>query len=661
MPQVTKRIQATSTLSSQSKSYAISPSGTISTTQYYNPLNLTFDTSSIKNCTSAKLVYKFSKAQFNKQYDMTGTVKCYTSIDSSIYSNDWGTFGTGSYEVNIDSSKLDRINTIDSITVDIDGIVKGYSGTKPDYTKQLGYLYETLDLENCYLEVSVNEPSVSSFVVTGGSADSVVIGTWVQEDVESWVVNAKLNGQIKVTTTGTTSGFSLPVGTFTEEGVYEFILSAYCGSTSVTATTNLQILLTHPVITTLEPNGVNQLNISNIQISFSGSNFTKYDIKAKQNGIIKWSNSASVSTTSFSFNMVKNLFDLGYVDLELTLTYDNGYYQTIAIQTARFLVYGVPSIPVITSQAIYSTPVPTINFRCSDLYISYQLELDGIVQTETYGSPNKYTYTSPLTNEAYHTFKVRVKNSYNLWSSWASVTFKVSYAELEEPMINVYADTSNGTIVINVESDDQSNFHNHSIIRSEDGTTWTVIATGISRIGSYKDISCSSGTKYYYKARAVDTFGGIKDSVAEECTCILTKSVLSIPDKDISVTLEYYNNFESAYKKVKNNTSRNYVQVCGLNVPKSQKSEVKYKSIQLSIAFKTKEEYENFMKLEDAEVLLYRDKHGLKMYCDMVISEYEEMQFYYRTVNVTLNEVYYSEGDYAESYDTGLIISYREC
>lgn len=633
------------------------------------PLVYEFDVSKIKNISSGSIQLKFSSLKgtllSDFSYHYYFPLKC-TQLDIE---EKFGYSSNGkTYSHTFTTNEKNAIITNDKLIFEISSYVydvcfRSYNDRDTgDQWVDDEYINGS-PLNEQYIEYTYTEPNVSYFAVSGTSIDSDITFTCTYEDVEYFTVYAILNENVVATKTGTTiTDCTFPLGSLTLPGEYTFKLIATYSGNTVESSQTVILTNTVPTITSLEPNGVNQLKSSNINISFSGTNITSYSIVAKHNGVSKWSNSGNNTSglTSFSFSMIKNLFDIGNVTLELTCTYSNGYYSTTTTQTATFLVYGAPSTPIISGLSEYTTPTPTFNFTCADSYISYQVEIDGIQKTETYGTPNKYRITDALSNNDYHTFKVRVKNQYQLWSEWASLTFLVSYAELIKPLINAYADDNNGCIVINAESEEQENFHNHSIFRSEDGTVWTEIAVSLGLSDSYTDLTCASGVNYLYKVRANDINGGIKDSEIVTCKCEFKNLILSVPYSDKSIVLKYFADESGLNKPMDNNTSRTFTQVCGLSKPKSKRTDLEYLSFGLELAFKTKESFEEFITFKDEEILLLRDSRGLKIYCDMAINKFQDYLHYYKSVSVTFTEVYYKEGDYEEAPSTAFTYTKNE-
>ena len=444
MPQITKRIYPTISVQRLVAKYNIDTDKEIMEASSYEFVQGTFDLSEVTNAESCKFVanvIEANKSVFGGFSASSFTVQMRYDISVLGVSVRNLTLTTGAKGFVLEAEEIAKVNSTNTCKFTLRPSYLSYSGSAPSYMQTFGNVYIAIDEEanqTSYLEYTVTEPLVEDFIVNGISIDLPITCTWVQEDVATWAVQAILNGNVIATKTGTTETTCtfLP-SDLTEAGEYTFKIIASNGSQTVVATATATLTGTQVAITSLEPNGVNQLKSSNINISFSGANITNYSISAKQKGITKWSISGKNTSgaISFNFQMVKNLFDIGNVELELTCTYNGQYYSNTVSQAATFLVYGNPSKPIIIAEQTYTTPTPTINFSCSDAYISYQVEVNSAQGTETFGTPNKYKISNALSNNEYHTFKVRVKNQYQLWSEWASVTFLVSYAELDRKSV----------------------------------------------------------------------------------------------------------------------------------------------------------------------------------------------------------------------------------
>lgn len=655
MPNVTKKIYGTAIYNSQVKDYVIASSGTVATNGDFNIIELHFDISTISSADVARMIIAVTKASVTNVGSTIDSSKIQKFIEAQSAAKTYlyNSFSTGDISLTLNSDGIGYLIENNLLKVYIDARILSYGGNPPSTMSTLCRLTINVDESSSYIECTTVEPVITSFLVEGNSIDSNIVCTWQQEDVDNWTLEVLQSNIVIATRTGTTiSGCTFLPGDIVSGGNTTFRLTASKGTNYKVVSQDVNLLFTQVKIINVEPDGVAQRRDSNIILSFTGNNITSYSIVAKQLGIAKFSQSGTNESglTNFSFTMVSNLFENGEVEIVVEANYVGTNYQNNDSMTAKFNVYGNPSIPIITAEQEYSTPFPTIYIAESDSYVSYILEIDGIEQSERYGNITEFTPSEPLGNEEYHTIKLKVKNQYQLWSSYARCTFFVSYSSVEEPQINVYANERKACIIINCESGEQENFRNHSILRKENGT-WREIAKELERIDTYEDSTCASQNDYEYKARAYDVYGGFKDSKIKKCSCQFEKTMLSIPFTDISVQIEYYKSESDVQKPITYNTSKSYVEVCGLSVPKLKNTTLKYRVLPINVVFKTKEKLEEFLKLENEDILLFRDKNGEKMYCSMSITTTQNMSRYYKGITITLTECYFKEGDYIEAED----------
>ena len=422
-----------------------------------------------------------------------------------------------------------------------------------------------------------------------------------------------------------------------------------------TTTINFTVYAYDATITSIWPNTTNELRKSNIQIGFSAKNFISYAISVVQNGVTKYAtngdNSSNVEDiVTKVFTLINSLLNVGNATINVNISNTRNGYTSTDSMSATFNVIDNPNVPKITYEQTYRTPKPTIYVSNSSSYISYKLSIDDIETSEIFGSVDQYYFESALENNKYHTFKVKVKNTYGLWSEWASVTFYVDYAELNAPMLNIYTDLKNGCICVAMESEQQENFISHSVLRLENNT-WIEIGKELERICTFIDNSCASGNIYQYKVRANDVYGGYKDSEIVEMVISFNGTFLSVPWTNEKIKLEYYNSEDDINKNIVPDNSDEYVRVCGLELPKLKKGSIKGRSLTLNIAFKVREKFDEFMNFIENDTLLLRDGKGLKMYCHIVPTNYKDYLRYYRCVTIAITEIYYKEGDFIEVPD----------
>lgn len=521
-----------------------------------------------------------------------------------------------------------------------------------------GY-YTTTDTETINFKITQITPVISSATLASTNVEkgTSITTTATGTNVTGHKVNIlDLNSNLVASDVGITFSTSiLSAGNYKAQIIAYYTKEGAYTSYSVATLIDFTVFTYNAEITSIWPNTTRELRKSNIQIGFSAKNFTNYVISAIQNGVTKYTNSGTSASNideviSKSYTMINSLFDEGTVTLTVSISNVRSNYTTTDTMTVTFTVIDNPNTPIINYEQTYRTAKPMLYCNCTSIYVSYQIAIDDVVTSEIFGVISKYYFDTALENNVYHTFKVRVKNTYGLWSEWASATFYVSYAELEIPNFNVYADIINGCICVAMESQSQENFVSHSVLRLENGI-WVEIGKDLERICTFYDDSCASSTVYSYKVRANDIYGGYKDSDSVEMAVDFSGTILSVPWTTEKLKLEYYANSDDITKSVSPNNKDTYVEVCGLSLPKLKRGTLKYKTLQLNIVFKSKEKYEEFINFIKNDVLLFRDGKGLKMYCHIVVSSEQDYIYYYKSVTVDITEVYYKEGDYIEVVD----------
>lgn len=614
MPQVTKRIQATSTLYDLTKSYAKTPSCTPVTTEAYDTLKLTFDVSNVKNATSATLVYSLSKAKFNKLAWETGNVRCFVEVDSVIYYSKLKDFSTGSESISIAQDKIQKINEKNIITVEIDGYVYDVdNGTATDYTRQIGYLYETLDVENCYLEVEVFEPKVTDFTVSGTSIDAPVTCNWNQEDVSTWTVTVKKNGVVKATKTGTTANScTFPVGTFNETGTYTFEITAVNGS-SATASATATLTGTQASISLLELPSQN-INVDEaFTISWVSQNQSRFVLNV---GGVQYT-----GTTQKSVTVPKGAISKGTKQVTLTVYYENAYYSNSATTNDSFVGYGKPSKPVLTTSASYNSARPTLSWTSSE-QTAYRVTIKQLLTTiETSGDVTSqlkyYIPSTTLQNNTTYQIEVQVKNKYGLWSDKATASFTVQFNMPPAPAIQAISDVTTGSIILSVSTTITTEYKNTEIWKREKGGSWKRMAYKLKAADVWQDFYVAGSIEYEYKARNIGKNGGVSESaiVTASTEC---KGYIFYDVEDTTNLLR----FETGnYPKPKINQP-NIVQnlFANASAPTTHGDGTLYWSCSMTFTTSDQEDIYKLFELLKSKLLLYKDNKGHKWFGNIINS-----------------------------------------
>lgn len=503
----------------------------------------------------------------------------------------------------------------------------------------------SVSFENSYLEVDITTPEIDNFNVAGTSIDSDIICSWEQKDVTSWEVQAIQDNNIVRRITGTSeSTCTFALGSFSKSGTTIFKIIAYYDDSSIEVSQTVELTQITPQIIAIEPNGVLKLLTNPIDIEFTGTNITSFVMNVYQNNVKKFTYSG---TTERTITIMANIFSNGTVSIEIIAKYVGASYETSTTRTVSFTAYGPPQNPVVNVDENYHTPFPLIKWSSSE-QLSYQLKIGALDTGEIYSNDKMYQVNEALENHTYYQVSIRVKNQYNLWSSWVTASIYIDFAELTQPEFNIYADTNNACIVLNVQSQEDVDFNYHELYRREKSGIWVRIATNLGMVAEYHDFSCASNTSYDYKVRAITTEGGYTDSVTKEMSCNFKGNILSVPFTDISFNVRYSKEESGIQKSTALTVDRKFVVYCGCEKPKETRGLTKYKQFSLSTTFKTLDEYRIFEELANERILLFRDNKGTKAYCSMIITGITDEKTFYATVDLALTEVYYKEGDYSE-------------
>lgn len=166
---------------------------------------------------------------------------------------------------------------------------------------------------------------------------------------------------------------------------------------------------------------------------------------------------------------------------------------------ASFVTVSAPSTPKVIVQA---SPRPLITWQTNE-QSAYQIQLDTAVGTTDYGSGK--SWRSPIyLDDGLHVARVRVQNSYGVWSEWGSATFTVSH-------------TAGGAVVLTVDAD-----HRAELSWSYAGS-WTEFViyrngVAIAKTTDYSYTDDYSVGTVRYQVRACASDGTYNYSLSNEAT-----------------------------------------------------------------------------------------------------------------------------------------------
>lgn len=305
------------------------------------------------------------------------------------------------------------------------------------------------------------------------------------------------------TISSTTISYTVPANTFAAgEYEYRFSVTDNLGQTVSTAWSSFDTRDTVPTATADEPSG--NLLDGDQPISFrwthineSGSAQTKAELQKSADGST-WTTLATVTGAANEYTAPAGTFASGTWFWRVR-TYNLDNAAGAWSDAASFMTVSAPSTPKVIVQA---SPRPLITWQTNE-QSAYQIQLDTAVGTTDYGSGK--SWRSPIyLDDGLHVARVRVQNSYGVWSEWGSATFTVSH-------------TASGSVVLTVDAD-----HRAELSWSYAGS-WTEFViyrngVAIAKTTDYSYTDDYSVGTVRYQVRACASDGTYNYSLSNEVT-----------------------------------------------------------------------------------------------------------------------------------------------
>lgn len=318
----------------------------------------------------------------------------------------------------------------------------------------------------------------------------------------------RLKGASSITTaaatiSSTTISYTAPANTFAAgEHEYRFTVTDNLGQTASTGWSSFDTRDTVPTATADEPSG--NLLDGDQPISFrwthineSGSAQTKAELQKSADGST-WTALTTVTGSANEYSAPAGTFASGTWFWRVR-TYNLDNAAGAWSDAASFVTVSAPSAPKVIVQA---SPRPLITWQTNE-QSAYQIQLDTAVDTTDYGSGK--SWRSPVyLDDGLHVARVRVQNSYGVWSEWGSATFTVSH-------------TASGAVVLTVDAD-----HRAELSWSYAGS-WTEFVVyrdgvAIAKTTDYSYTDDYSVATVRYQVRACASDGTYNYSLSNEVT-----------------------------------------------------------------------------------------------------------------------------------------------
>lgn len=305
------------------------------------------------------------------------------------------------------------------------------------------------------------------------------------------------------TISSTTISYTVPANTFSAgEYEYRFTVTDNLGQTASTGWSSFDTRDTVPTATADEPSG--NLLDGDQPISFrwthineSGSVQTKAELQKSADGST-WTALTTVTGSANEYSAPAGTFASGTWFWRVR-TYNLDNAAGAWSDAASFVTVSAPSTPKVIVQA---SPRPLITWQTNE-QSAYQIQLDTAVGTTDYGSGK--SWRSPIyLDDGLHVARVRVQNSYGVWSEWGSATFTVSH-------------TAGGAVVLTVDAD-----HRAELSWSYAGS-WTEFVVyrdgvAIAKTTDYSYTDDYSVGTVRYQVRACASDGTYNYSLSNEVT-----------------------------------------------------------------------------------------------------------------------------------------------
>lgn len=493
---------------------------------------------------------------------------------------------------------------------------------------------------SAYAEVGVNDlisikPIIESLALSALNADYSIQATITAKNAQNYEI---YKGAVKIAS-GETNSLIIPPGalskgTNTLKAVVTRTSSA--GLLKDELTKGFSIVHDEPLIYAVEPSKIN-VNIDELsKVSFSTNNFIdRWELFI--NGSL-----FRTGTTEREVQISGGIFRAGTNTLKVTAYYspahDSSQIRTFTKEVA-FTGFGKPSGPVLDFTTVYETATPTFTWTTGESENDTQVAFEIEVHTENKivnSVERSYTMTTALLDQQNYIVRLRIKNKYEIWSSWIEKEFKTVFSELPKPIITLSPQKENVLIV--VECIEIQTFNSMVIYRSIDKVNWIEIANDLNLNDSLIDYMVAGGVETFYKARIYDSAGGYNESEIKSVESrLINYNLLSVQElksnKQLDfVAINFKNNFTSTTKLF-----------AGAAKPVFYKGKGNYLTANMTVKL-VNDEVNNFVDyLTKGEIFCYRDYKGKKLFVAIDLTAVNYINPFMQEVVLNLTEVNFNE------------------
>lgn len=443
----------------------------------------------------------------------------------------------------------------------------------------------------------------------------------------------RLKGASSITTaaatiSSTTISYTAPANTFAAgEYEYRFSVTDNLGQTVYTAWSSFDTRDTVPTATADEPSG--NLLDGDQPISFhwthineSGSAQTKAELQKSADGST-WTALTTVPGAANEYSAPAGTFASGTWFWRVR-TYNLDNAAGAWSDAASFVTVSAPSAPKVIVQA---SPRPLITWQTNE-QSAYQIQLDTEIDTTDYGSGK--SWRSPVyLDDGLHVARVRVQNSYGVWSEWGSATFTVSH-------------TASGAVVLTVDAD-----HRAELSWSYAGS-WTEFVVyrdgvAIAKTTDYSYTDDYSVGTVRYQVRACASDGTYNYSLSNEVTVsVMPETVMLSALGSGKWLFLRLSTAQHRTNTIKASRAFSLTHLSGRKFPEAELTEFCDRSISVSYATDDEAEKAALEALMGSPVCLKTP--GGKMVIGILDTLSETESMFYSSYTFAVSQMHYPEG-----------------
>lgn len=484
--------------------------------------------------------------------------------------------------------------------------------------------FEDLGTTN-FLEVkgtaAVPAVAASNFKINQLEKRTPIIGTWDSTNQSDFRLEVIRNRLVEyILTGGSAKTFIIPPGTL-QEGAVTFRLSV--NNTFGTATTTVVLSLdktitfSKPLITSLEPDRLNQNLDLALSITWNCANQDNYNLQLyrEEELTMEFSGSRDKSIT-----LPPRSLKSGNIKLLLTIVNVINGIMGVSTREAKFFGYGTPDAPIFEDVDIYNQALPLIKWVSTDQeYYDFKIStLDGTIHEasgEILSRVKQYQITKDLLNNTQYKLALRIKSSFGLWSAWKEKTISVKYSNLPKPKLSLLADEA-GNVIVNISNPTSPQFKDCELWRKAGGyEDWVRVAKGLPANLVRNDPTVGANVDYLYKVIANGLDGG--RTQGDAIGIRINFEGFYITDlQDSSRMLRLLVEDSESSSPITINTISDEVTTLfvGASKPIIEKGVVGYQTASMKFLLHV----EDYKLLEDmkkkSKLLLYKDERGNKLY-----------------------------------------------